>query len=137
MKRIVLILAIISFFGRAMAQSLLETNALDKRQWTYQTSNGERIPYPARQGTDAPSKAQIKMCVDYAKKKYSWKDKESVRSDSAKWDDDGSFYPALILQLNAKNGYGAYAGSGRASCSIRNNKVFNMFYTTHDGEVMF
>lgn len=85
-----------------------------------------------------PTKAQIKMCVDYAKEQYQWKDKESVRADSAEWSKDGGGPKGgiLILQLNAKNGYGAYGGSNWTSCLIRNNKVISMSYVTKEGKIL-
>lgn len=86
-----------------------------------------------------PTKAQINACVQYAKEKYEWKDKESVRADSAKWADGegGPKGGVLVLELNAKNSYGAYGGTNSAVCQLNGNKAETMGYIKEKGGIIW
>jgi len=67
-------------------------------------------------------------CLRYAKDRYAWKDKESVRIDDAEW---GTVNGIKFLQivLNAKNTYGAYSGGQYAGCFLNGqNQVFSFRY---------
>lgn len=104
---------------------------------TRQTQTDSRI---AIKTTNAPpTKAQIQACVDYAKENYAWKDKESVRADSAKWGESGggSKGGVLVLELNAKNSYGAYSGTNTAVCQLNGKKVETMGYIKEKGGIIW
>ncbi len=68
---------------------------------------------------------QKTACLQYAKDRYAWKDKESVRIEDAQW---GTVNGVKFLQLvlNAKNSYGAYGGGEYAGCFVNGqNQVFS------------
>jgi len=61
-------------------------------------------------------------CVTKIRDKYSWKDPDSVRVDSepskTMTTATGEVRQALIIKINAKNSYGAYAGAKTYRCII-------------------
>ena len=82
------------------------------------------VALPAHSADAPPTKKQIAQCVELAKNEYVWKDKESVRSDEARWEgpsDNGS--RIMSLAINAKNTYGAYGGAKYAFCLFSKGKA--------------
>lgn len=63
-------------------------------------------------------------CIEHLKTKYKFQDPESIRVEGSKktWVTDNSGgRQVLVLELNAKNSYGAYGGSKSYSCFLNHN----------------
>ncbi|MGL5027845.1 MAG: hypothetical protein ACRC6P_18000 [Shewanella oncorhynchi] len=63
----------------------------------------------------------VQECVELLKTEYQWKDRQSLRVESHRTDiiEDGSgLRKVLILSINARNSYGAYAGTDDYRCFL-------------------
>lgn len=72
----------------------------------------------------SPDVDVVEQCFNYLKRSMNWKDPESLRLQNhfKKWETDKSgARHILVLELNAKNGYGAYGGATYEQCFINHS----------------
>lgn len=66
----------------------------------------------------------VNQCLKQVKQTRSWKDPESVKvvSHFKRWEqDDSGARQLLVLEVKAKNGYGAYDGTTFSECFLDHN----------------
>ncbi|MDP5459890.1 DUF4124 domain-containing protein [Alishewanella sp. SMS8] len=81
------------------------------------------VQAPAQQPKAADTNVET-LCLNYLRQNENWKDRDSLKVEGARttWVNDYSgARRVLILEINAKNSYGAYSGAKPFSCYLNHN----------------